>query len=87
MKNIKIGTTFLNTDNAAGTYVTRPSGRKVYIFKTCKVLSHAGFLQGTNIEVFNAITDKNEKILLDEEDVILGKLIPDDKHNYIFNRD
>lgn len=78
MKNIKIGTTFLNTDNAAGTYVTRPSGRKAYIFKTCKVISHAGFLEGTNIEAVNAVTDKNEKILLDEEDVILGKLIPTD---------
>lgn len=78
MKNIKIGTTFLNTDNAAGTYVTRPSGRKAYIFKTCKVIFHAGFLEGTNIEVFNAVTDKNEKILLDEEDVILGKLISTD---------
>lgn len=78
MENIKIGTTFLNTDTAAGTYVTRPSGRKTYIFKTCKVISHAGFLQGTNIEVFNAITDKNEKILLDAEDVSSGKLIPMD---------
>ena len=38
MKNIKIGTTFLNTDTAAGTYVTRLSGRKAYIFKTCKVI-------------------------------------------------
>lgn len=76
MKNIKIGTTFLNTDTVAGTYVTRPSGRKAYIFKTCKVISHAGFLQGTNIEVFNAVTDKNKKILLDEEDVTSGKLIP-----------
>lgn len=78
MENIKIGTTFLNTDTAAGTYVTRPSGRKVYIFKTCKVISHAGFLEGTNIEVFNAVTDKNEKISLDEEDVISGRLIPTD---------
>ena len=78
MENIKIGTTFLNTDTAVGTYVTRPSGRKTYIFKTCKVISHAGFLQETNIEVFNAITDKNEKILLDAEDVSSGKLIPMD---------
>lgn len=68
MMEINIGDKFLNLNDGAGTYVTRSSGRKVYIFKTCEIIGYDGFLYGTNKRIYKAVDDKGRIIHLDDDD-------------------